>query len=235
MPRSFNKTLLFIKSIVVLATAGVLGAQDTSATVSGQVRDITSAVIPWTDAELTLEDPPYTRFTVRTDNEGRFKFTVLPPGTYTLKLSQQGFSSLTVKAIGLANAEQKGLPPLRLNIGFCGGPPVPEFLELRRTEHSGGNLSGLVLRDENHAIARATVTLICASGKVCGATKTDANGGFLFFYVSPRDDYVIRVTHPGYYASGGAGYQVQTGYDATYRPLMMDSRLRPKPPLSLCE
>lgn len=51
--------------------------------------------------------------------------------------------------------------------------------------------------------------------KMYGDTKTDANGEFVFFNLSPRHDYALRVIHPGYYRWEAAEYQIQAGYDAT--------------------
>jgi hypothetical protein len=105
--------------------------------------------------------------------------------------------------------------------------PVPEFLELRSTNLHAGNLSGCVGQDERCLLVGATVKLFCDE-KVCGETKTDANGKFIFFNLPPRDDYAIRIVRSGYYAWQGADYNVQAGYDATYGPIFVSPRRRVK-------
>src|SRR3984885_6455070 len=205
-PRRLRRLLLLINAIVAL-----LAAQDTSATVSGEVRDITRAAIAATNAELKLQDPPGTIFSVRTDNEGSFRFSGLPPGTYTLKLAQPGFKWLTLKSIQVARGEQKTLPLRRLDVSMnaCGRAFI-DYFQLLSTEQRVGNLRGHVLHEHKHypgpAIAHAVVKLLCDDGKVCGETKTDVNGEFVFFDLPARDNYfAIRVTHPGFYPQEESG------------------------------
>jgi hypothetical protein len=238
-----RKLLLPINAIVAL-----LAAQDTSATVSGEVRDIIGVAIAATNAELKLQDPPGSIYSVRTDNEGKFRFSGLPPGTYTLKLAQPGFKELTLKSIQVESGEQKILPLLRLDVstGACGGAVI-DYFQLLSTEQLVGNLRGHVLHEQKRypgpAIAHAVVKLLCDDGKVCGETKTDVNGEFILVNLSAQDGYTIRVTHPGFYPLEESGYEIREGFDSTYWPVTLercplgncDPALRPKRRLGVCE
>jgi hypothetical protein len=133
--------LLFIKLIFALAAAGLLVAEDTSATLSGIVRDSTGAGLAATNAELKLKQPPHTTFSLQTDNEGEFRSTALSLGTYTLKLVQPGFRGLTLESIELAAGEQKILPTLRLDVGGCSLPRPPDHFELLSPSDGTGSLS----------------------------------------------------------------------------------------------
>jgi len=62
--------------------------------------------------------------------------------------------------------------------------------------------------------------------KLCGETKTDAQGEFIFFNLQPGDDYAIHVTRAGYYPWQGTDYTVLAGYDATYRPVVIRRRAK---------
>ena len=89
--------------------------------------------------------------------------------------------------------------------------------------------------DEAHPIARATVKLLCDVDKVCGEAKTDSNGEFIFFDLPPRGDITIRATHPGFYSEEGARSEIRAGFNSTYAPIVLNSRLRRKPPVVVCE
>jgi hypothetical protein len=217
--------------IFALGAAPVLLAEGSSATVIGQVA-LGDAIVRGVDAEMALKSPPRTIFSVRADDEGIFKFTALPPGTYALTLALPQCPTLTLRSIQLTSGEQKRLPLLRLptcHSGF-GGHPAPEFLE-----EGAGNISGRVLADETRPLAGATVRLLCDARKVCGETKTDSVGDFIFFNLPPRDDCTTRVTHPRFYVWEGTGFESRAGFDSTYLPITLDSKLQPKPPLIVCE
>jgi hypothetical protein len=222
---------------MAMVGAALLVAQNTTASLRGEALAWGDSVIPGVDAELSLEDPPRTRFSMRTDDDGKFKFTVLPAGAYTLTLSKRAFQPLTLKSIRVTSGEQKILPTPRLGgSGSCGaGGPVLEYLEQLPAEQHVGNLSGRVVRDEAHPIARATVRLLCKDRKICGETKTDSNGEFIFFNLPAREDITIRVMHPSFYLWEGAGYEVRAEFHSTYRPIILDSRLRPRPAVVVCE
>jgi hypothetical protein len=217
--------------------AAVLAARDTGATLSGYARDRAGAGVASTSVELRLEEPPNTLFSARTDDDGKFRFTALPAGTYTLKLTRIGFRPLGVRPIQLSSGEQKVLLPLRIDAaGSCGfGRPTVEYLQFLPAGRDTGSLSGVVERDDGHPLASARVKLLCDERKVCGETKTDSNGQFTFFNLAPRDDITIRITHAGFYDWEESDYEMRAGFDSSYRPIPLAPRLRPKTPLVVCE
>ncbi len=94
-----------IKSVVCAAGfcgAAVLGmAQGAPATaLSGSVADASGALIPSAALELTNNDTHWQR-KATTDSQGRFLFTLVPPGIYTLQVSANGFGSLRQEGIRL--------------------------------------------------------------------------------------------------------------------------------------
>ena len=70
-----------------------LGAQTTSASVFGQVKDVQGGVLPGATVTLTSKTQANT-FTATTDNEGRFVFAIVRPDNYILRVSMQGFKTL---------------------------------------------------------------------------------------------------------------------------------------------
>ncbi len=91
--------------------------------------------------------------------------------------------------------------------------------------------------DEDHPIAQATVQLRCTNEGECreSEAKTDANGDFHFLDRSPAFDYTLYVAYPGFAPRQWTNYHVQGGYDTTYKPAFMESRLRPPPPRFVIE
>jgi hypothetical protein len=194
-----------------------LAAQDISATVSGRIRPAIQA----TDIVLTLQSQPHTLFSVRLDDQGRFRFSVLPAGTYTLTITRPGFKTLNVRSIAVGPLEQKTLPLLHPEVAPTDVPWLPiAYYELRAEDEQHGNLSGRVVRSEGRALARARVRLFNGDSPA-GETRTDEDGRFSFLNLVPGDDYSIRVTRTGYQSWEGTGYTVQAGYDAVYQDIVL--------------
>ncbi len=59
-------------------------------------------------------------------------------------------------------------------------------------------------------VANADVTLVCSTGKVCGETKTDSDGEFLFKALREQ------VERPGFYALAEPGYAIGEGLELVY-------------------
>ena len=86
-----NKTTIVLLSLFVAVFASSGWAQEAAA-VSGSVKDSTGAVLPGATLKLTSKS----QGTVRqqfTNEAGVYQFTFLPPGTYDIEISMQGFSS----------------------------------------------------------------------------------------------------------------------------------------------
>ena len=214
----------------------------TCATLEGEVQDPLGAAIHWARVELALEGSFATSSVQHSDKDGRFRFSWVPAGTYSLKLESAGFETFTLTSIRLANGQWKSLPPLMLAVGgTCHFPFVESYQLLPEGRHAG-NLSGHVRQiEEGPAISNAKVTLFCGP-KACGETKTDSRGEFTFFNVQPGE-YALRVTHFGYYPLEVEEHEVRGGFDQTDLPFRLehcpngncDPRLRPKRPLFVCQ
>ena len=80
--------------LFVLSSAALAQTQISSGTIQGVVTDQTGAVVPGASIEAKNLGTNFTK-TVTSDSEGRYVLLQLPPGRYTLTVSQQGFTSLT--------------------------------------------------------------------------------------------------------------------------------------------
>src|SRR5262249_9189615 len=77
---------------LMLWAAGVASAQNTSGNVSGRVLDHRDAAIPGAAVNATNGATGFNRATV-TEEEGVYRLTALPVGTYEIKVELAGFST----------------------------------------------------------------------------------------------------------------------------------------------
>src|SRR6202453_986357 len=63
---------------------------ETTSAIVGQVTDATNAVIPGATVTITNRETSLQR-TAKTDDEGRFNFPQLTPGSYSVKMEAEGF------------------------------------------------------------------------------------------------------------------------------------------------
>jgi hypothetical protein len=76
-------------------------AQAFTASLSGVIADASGAAVPGATVTLNNPDKGFTR-TYTTAGDGSYSFTLVPPGTYELKVEKQGFRPYTQKGIILA-------------------------------------------------------------------------------------------------------------------------------------
>jgi carboxypeptidase family protein len=90
-------------------------AEAVNARLSGTVLDPNNAVVP--GAKVTLSNPE-TGFSRQFTSEenGRYVFTVIPPGTYQLRVEKEGFNAYSQSGITLAVGQSAALDP-RLEVG----------------------------------------------------------------------------------------------------------------------
>jgi Carboxypeptidase regulatory-like domain/TonB dependent receptor-like, beta-barrel len=102
MPRQLRISPWVI--VLMLALAGVVHAQVTTATFYGIVNDPSGAVVPGAEVTLTNENTSATLKSI-TDVQGEFVFNFVPAGRYTLKIALAGFKSLESKNMELGAAQ----------------------------------------------------------------------------------------------------------------------------------
>ncbi len=112
-PRTCSMLLI---TIALLAFAAPATAQTITGSISGAVADSTGGMIPSATVTLVSEKTGQTR-TAATNGEGRFNFAALQPGTYSLKIEQQGFQAFEQRNIILSANENLALGDLKLQPG----------------------------------------------------------------------------------------------------------------------
>lgn len=102
--RNLRKTAV-VAAILLLTAAGVWPQSSFTASVRGVVSDQSGSVVPEAKVVLTEVQRNIQR-TARTDVGGRYFFTALPPGDYTIQVEAKGFKKHVVSNIPLAVQQQ---------------------------------------------------------------------------------------------------------------------------------
>ncbi len=127
-----------ILAVCLLATAAVFAQSKTTAVLGGTVTDPSDAAVP--DAKVTATNAQV-GFTQRTstDAHGEYRFVLLPPGVYDVKVEHEGFAVQTKKGVDLAVGQMASLD-FQLALGQTSqtievGTYVP-LLETERTQQA---------------------------------------------------------------------------------------------------
>lgn len=106
---NFSRVLATLAVIAIsIFTATNVRAQASSATLSGQVVDQNGAIVPGADVRVLNSQTGLQRQTTTTD-QGLFLFPSLPPATYVVTASHQGFAPVEIKDIVLNVGDRKAL------------------------------------------------------------------------------------------------------------------------------
>src|SRR5262245_57000582 len=100
----FNICKVLTLFLVLIATASLSLAQQTTATFAGLVTDATSAVLPGADVQL-INEGTSAALQQLTSETGEFIFNYIPVGTYTLKIALPGFKGYEGRSIPLSAAQ----------------------------------------------------------------------------------------------------------------------------------
>ena len=73
-------------------------AQATTATMVGTVTDTSGAALSHATVAITNENTGQT-YTGQTNDSGNYEFTLLPPGVYSIKVTDQGFASSAIQGL----------------------------------------------------------------------------------------------------------------------------------------
>src|SRR5260221_3637326 len=97
--RSFSVVLLCALVVLLLGIHSLAQESSVKGNLGGVVLDPTGAVIP--GAKVTLTGPTGTS-TIESDAEGRYRFPLLAPGFYSVRVEKQGFKTAEVKSVDVA-------------------------------------------------------------------------------------------------------------------------------------
>jgi Carboxypeptidase regulatory-like domain/TonB dependent receptor len=92
MRRSLNTTILINLIVVAAFTAASFGQGGATGAISGTVQDPSGAFVPGAEVRITNQGTGAVARTTKTDANGSFTATLLPVGTYTVKIVGGGFA-----------------------------------------------------------------------------------------------------------------------------------------------
>jgi hypothetical protein len=241
--------MFLFRALVVSVSLPLFPLAANPGAITGQIQDVTSAVIPGVGVTLRSERTGKTVL-VKTDGMGRYDLRDLPGDDYTMKIEAPGFHSIIVKSLSLSDGELRVIPTFELSVSptGCAGGPVLDYLRFLPLSSMDGYLGGRVRVDlgatvgNSPPVAEATVSLVCDDGRICGTTRTDSDGRYVFTSLSPQT-YGLRFSHAGFYTKEETGYEVRNGREMSYYPVYLERcplgycfpKLRPKKPLVVCE
>ncbi len=146
--------------------------------------------------------------TTTTDSSGRYEFTNLGPGTYTVREAQPAGYFDGADHVGSEGGELKA-PDSITGIKLVSGTAATnyDFLELEPVSLSGyvyEDLDNDGIRDSGESgIGSVTLTLLDADGKATTKTAvTDSSGYYHFDGLAPNATYGVAETQPGGYYDG---------------------------------
>ncbi len=176
--KTISRWIVLVATATLLLVGGML-AQETTGGLVGVVKDPTGAVVP--NAKVVLTAPSLTgNKTFTTDAAGNYRFSNLPPDTYVVTVSAQGFS--TVKREGVT-IEVGHLPTLDIPMAIGGTDTVVEVTGAApmidtTTNTTQSNITEDVIQDVPHGRSFQSVIQFAPSARnePLEGNNTSSNG-----------------------------------------------------------
>jgi len=129
--------------LLTLPIQPVAAAQQTSATLSGTVLDMSGGLVADASVTLTNEASGDMRSTV-SNSEGYFTFAAVPPAAYTVRVEKAGFKIWEAKSVLLNSADKRSMTGIQLMPGLKTETVVVEANDTTITPVDSGDKSTLI-------------------------------------------------------------------------------------------
>jgi hypothetical protein len=117
----------FLALLLVAATATGHAQAPATGTLSGTIVDSSNQALPGTTVTVTSPVIPTGRRSTVADEQGRYQFTQLPPGSYEVTFALQGFEQMVVGSVAIPAGAHMGLT----------SSMTPDAIEERQTVTGG--------------------------------------------------------------------------------------------------
>lgn len=188
------KKLLSFALFFALVTFGF--GQATAARVGGTVTDTTHAVVPATTVQIA-DAGNGLKFTAATDARGYWTIPAVPPGTYTVTATHQGFKAQTV-----ANVKVDAGVPATVNLVLTVGAmnetvEVTSGAEVVQTDTAAVNstIEGKQIHDLPFTSRNATELIATQPGTASGGASN--GGGVRYSLINGLPQSAINITMDG--------------------------------------
>lgn len=135
-------TLIALLTVLLLMSS-LATAQIITASLSGTVYDQSGAVVPKADVTLKNQASGDER-RIQSNGEGYFSFAAVPPGTYTVSITSQGFSNWSVTGVVLNAGDSRAVTGVKLAPGGKSENIVVEAADMPITPIDSGEKSTLI-------------------------------------------------------------------------------------------
>ncbi|QOY87396.1 carboxypeptidase-like regulatory domain-containing protein [Paludibaculum fermentans] len=136
------------------------------------------------------------------------------------------FRDRPIRALHISAEEERALAPLELEAGLSAGCDALS-LDLRdgillAAGTEAGALAGAVVNRKDKPIANVAVELSCEEDRICGQTRTNAKGEFLFRGLKPGH-YSVIAKGARHYSLTKEGFVVRAGLRLVYGSIELES------------
>lgn len=185
---------LLFALLLMLGLPFAAQAQD-SGSITGTVRDTSSAVVPDAEVKFTSAAIGITR-TTTTNGDGEYLAAVLPPGVYDMTVTAKGFKVYQAKKV-IVRVAEKGRVDVTLQVGQITENVVVEGSNVAQVETQSSEISGVVTGKEisqlelNGRNFTQLVTMVPGVSNLTGQDESQVglNGSIAFSINGGRGQY----------------------------------------------